>query len=159
MTNLKTTPESPINDQKEHVHSLKRSLRISKDELESFERQKQNILNNIAQLKNEKKLMYHINQTFKNVYGPIQKTESDYGRIIDAIMLPWEIGRLVIAYGLFPITVPFAAAYAATEWRSKKDNAAKITQQEIALQKTVDHIKEIQTKISDLENRIIVVTD
>lgn len=112
---------------------------------------KQNISDEIEKLKKEKFLSYHANKTFNAVYS---RPQPFTGKPILGARSIWnatELGRVIIAYGLLPVTLPLATAYVTTEWLSKKNNDNKIAELGKTLQKTEVEIANIQPKITELE--------
>ena len=143
----------------DEARGLKRSLHVLANSLIETIKHKQNVMREINKLQQEQSLIYHIKKDFNAVYGAIPKSSGGpLGDIIDTLLLPWEIGRIVIAYGLFPITVPLTTAYATSEWRSKKENNDKILQQTEMLSNIDAEEKKIQSEIDYLEKLIKEVT-
>lgn len=144
---------------KEEIHTLRRSRRSLRTKLQEVQEMKQRAVDALNTLKQEQSLTYHINKAFKAVYGPIPKSTGKFSDMIDTLMLPWEVGRLAIAYGLFPITATLTTAYAASEWRSKKENNDKILMYQKVITNNESEEKKIQSEIDDLEKLIKEVSN
>lgn len=146
------------------VEDLNKILNALNHNLSDLEKRKQQTLYEIETLKKEKFISYHLNKNFNMVY---RKPHLSYIYYISQPVLAMasanpqkaaemiftsqllDIGRFILAYGLFPFTIPATTIYSTTEWASKKNNEEKIAQLKVTLQK-------IQNDISILEQKINV---
>ncbi len=129
---------------------INREKIISPEEkISQLKEENSNIAHQIDGLKKEQLFSYQLSSHFQKTFQAPQRYRGTF--IFAGIELTFrEIGRVLLAYGLLPISVPFTIFGASKEWFNKlKENNDKITFLEEKMDQNNITIESIN---SDIEN-------